>query len=91
MNFVVSSNRIDIVDRLSAIIATLFTAVPIFTGVDITPTPTVGEPFFIECAAEGTPTPNTAWVKDGVPLKESEVHNSAWLSISIHNFEHWYR
>lgn len=47
---------------------------PNITGVDITPNPSVGEPLFIECAVEGIPAPNIAWVKDGVPLEETEVY-----------------
>lgn len=46
---------------------------PYITGVDITPNPHVGKPFFIECSVDGIPVPNTAWVKDGVTLEETQV------------------
>ena len=45
-------------------------AVPLITSVDVTPNPQAGEPFFIECIADGIPVPGTAWVKDGAPLNE---------------------
>ena len=56
-------------------------AVPRITGVDVTSNPNVGEPFFIECAVEGIPVPNTAWVKDGAPLEEMLVSNGHYFKL----------
>lgn len=46
---------------------------PHITGVDFTPNPQVGQPFFIECTVEGIPAPDTTWMKDGSPLEEEQV------------------
>ena len=56
---------------------------PIITGVNSSLNPRVGEPFFIECAVEGTPAPNITWIKDGVQLKHNEV------SVAINHIMHY--
>lgn len=46
---------------------------PRITGVDVTPNPHVGEPFFIECTVDGIPSPNIVWVKGEAPLEGEQV------------------
>ena len=69
----------------SSVTIICFIAMPRITMIDVTPSPHVGEPFFIECIVDGIPAPETAWLKDGAPLEGQVLFFTYTDSIQITN------